>query len=97
MPLEDSWTCPKCGDKLGGFIGPATRGRLIDDHNYWQHDKPERDRKAEQQRIEWLRSREAPAAAETFDDAFYDGARLTHHDTTMLACFRIGWEQTEVI
>jgi hypothetical protein len=87
---EIEWTCPLCGENVR-FIGPATRARFIEDHNYWKHEKPERDRRAYQQRLEWQRSREAKPT--DLDDAFYDGARLTGTDLTFLKSVAACWNR----
>ena len=65
------WTCSKCGSTLS-FIGPITKRRVIEDHEYWIHEVPERDRlRAEGRQAEWrLLHNNGPL----FDEAFYDGS-----------------------
>jgi hypothetical protein len=83
------WRCPECGDTIR-FVGPTTEKRFIDDHIYWRHRRPDRERYLEQQRVEWLRSR---VVADPLDEAFYDGARLTHPDMVFLSSIGIRWSR----
>ena len=93
MLAEDGkWSCPKCGEVLS-FIGPATRKRVIDDHMYWRHDRPEREaRKREQERADLLANKDVDVIP--FDEAFYDGARLSQQDLSFLWAVRVRWEDT---
>jgi hypothetical protein len=86
----EKWTCPKCGQTVR-FMGPTTRRRFIEDHNYWQHEKPERERLAEATRQSWLASRTVTTA---LDDAFYDGARLSGTDVTFLKSVAACWKSS---
>ena len=88
MEDDAEWRCPECGDTVR-FIGPATKKRFIDDHVYWKHRRPEQERRLEQQRFEWQRSR----AVSEPDDAFYDGARLTSEDNAFLSSLAISWNK----
>lgn len=91
MSEDLEWTCPICGDNVR-FIGPATRARFIEDHNYWKHEKPERDSERENQRSVWQAGRAASSAI-PLDDAFYDGARLSGTDLTFLKSVAACWNR----
>ena len=85
------WTCSKCGSTLS-FIGPITKRRVIEDHEYWIHEVPERDRlRAEGRQAEWRRLHNN---GPLFDEAFYDGARITAEDSSFLRVMKVGWAAT---
>ena len=92
-----SWSCPKCGEKLKA-IGPASLDFIKRNHEYWEHTRKEREF-ANGGYI----GNPAPVAAcdfvppilysgrAIFDDAFWDGARLSRQDRSFLKLAKVEW------
>jgi len=87
MAVEDnfeisSWTCPKCGEVVSGFTGPATRRLALDNHEYWKHERPER------QAAQWV----AKPPVTIFDEFFYEGKHLSREDDSFLENIHAAWK-----
>lgn len=96
MILDPSrqWECPKCGDLLEGQ-GPASLRWAMKNHDYWEHERPERGLPGAQQALGGgnpapaRSSPQQPAMPQ--DVAFYDGARLSPYDRDLLCAYYIKW------
>jgi hypothetical protein len=100
MPEKAVGRCPECG-RLFDAYGTATLYLRIGGHLYEEHDyptrfwspnsnhSPNRYPAPVQQRLNMPVA--GSAAAVPFDEAFYDGARLTLYDRGFLRLLKIGW------
>lgn len=106
MPDKAYGTCPECG-KLFECYGESTLSLTIGGHLFEEHQYPTRfwHPRQEFDNSRYPATRPVPqpqrapgtmppalsAAAVPFDDAFYDGARLTLFDRGLLRPLHIAW------
>ena len=86
-----AWCCPACGEKIEG-VGPTTLSLAVSNHI---HDRHERRMFASGPSGGVSGSSGTPQALTgavlPFDEAFYDGARLTSFDRGFLRPIKISW------
>ncbi len=91
---DHEWECPRCGSVLHGQ-GPASLNYAVTNHR-WDHERADRQKDLEAQRRAAAGNPGMPGyqgrtdqvtlcgAPVPFDEAFYDGARLTPGDRIIL-------------
>ncbi len=80
---SDKWACDKCGKVLDNFIGPASKKLAIDNHVYFEHERPARLRE------QWA----APPSRIFFTDWYLDGRDLTAFDKGFLKTCGACWNK----
>jgi hypothetical protein len=92
----EEWECPKCGHTITA-PGPASLKWAIHNHEYFEHTRKERGLPEIPKHIgmpghipDVFKPR-YDAASIPFDEAFYDGARLSQFDRGFFRALRVLW------
>jgi hypothetical protein len=92
------WDCPKCGERLEA-AGPASLNWKQQQHEYWEHDRKERN-------VAMPGGGAIPKPSSVIDvlvggraaldDAYYDGARLSSFDWGFLKAAHLDWKKQDL-